>query len=61
MIHKDTLFWRKDNGGGWPFPDRCVFLQEIDRPMDTLDIRPGEQVTHYPEEYPACIDHSLCL
>ena len=29
--------------------------------MDTLDIRPGEQVTHYPEEYPACIDHSLCL
>ena len=53
MIHKDTLFWRKDNGGGCPFPDRCVFLQEIDRPMDTLDIRP--------EEYPACIDHSLCL
>ena len=33
--------------------------------MEGLDIRKGEQValmvTHYPEEYPSCIDHSLTL
>ena len=51
---------RPDDDGGLDEPQR----RHVKALLDRFCGAPGKtllMVTHYPEEYPACIDHSLTL